>query len=135
MIKQTRNQKKRVHRSSGQALVEFALVLSLLSMLTFGIVEWGRLWMTMNALTSAAREGVRVAAVTSPDPAQVNTAVWNVLNAANLSGVSIQISGPNGNNEVTVTVSMNYSVLTGSIVPGLSGTIPITRSSVMRWEG
>lgn len=135
MKKYPRNKRKRNHRSSGQALVEFALVISLLSMITFGIIEWGRLWMTMNTLTSAAREGVRVAAVTSPDPDQVNNAVWNVLNAANLSGVSISTAGPNDDNEVTVTVQMDYPILTGSIVPGLNGTIQITRSSVMRWEG
>jgi Flp pilus assembly protein TadG len=132
MIKTTRN---RDRLPKGQALVEFALVLTVLSMIVFGTIAFGRLWMTMNALTSAAREGVRVAAVTDPDPAQVQTAVQNVLNAANITGVTVTTTGPNGNNEVMVTVQMNYTVLTGSIVPGLSGTIPITRSSIMRWEG
>ncbi len=124
-----------VHQRKGQAIVEFALVITVLSMIIFGIIEWGRLWMTMNALTSAAREGVRVAAVTSPDPARVRDAVENVLDAANLSGVSISTTGPNDDNEVRVTVQMDYPILMGSIVPGLNGTIHITRTSVMRWEG
>jgi Flp pilus assembly protein TadG len=124
-----------VHQRKGQAIVEFALIITVLSMIVFGVMEWGRLWMTMNALTSAAREGVRVAAVTSPDQARVNAAVQNVLNAANLSGVSISTTGPNDDNEVRVTVQMDYPILTGSVVPGLNGSIHITRTSVMRWEG
>ena len=37
----------------------------------FGITEFGRAWLTMNVLTSAAREGARLAVVTAPDEARV----------------------------------------------------------------
>ena len=47
----------------GQNLVEFALVVPLLLLLVIGIAEFGRAWMTRNILTGAAREAVRVAAV------------------------------------------------------------------------
>lgn len=119
----------------GQSLVEFALVLPLLLVLILGIFEFGRLWMTLNVLTGAAREGVRVAAVTDPDATLVQNAALNVLNAANLTGASITLAGPNAANEVTVTIQYDYTVLTGSIVPGLNGTFQLTRSAIMRWEG
>jgi Flp pilus assembly protein TadG len=114
--------------------VEFALVVPILILIVIGIIEFGRLWMTMNTLTGAAREGVRVAAVTPPDPALVQNAVNNILTAANLTGVTIAIAGPNGASEVTVTVQMTYTTLTGTFIPGLNG-LQLTRSAMMRWEG
>ena len=57
------------HRKSGrggQGLVEFALVVPLLLFLVLGMAEFGRLWMTKNILTGAAREAVRIAAVPPP---------------------------------------------------------------------
>lgn len=121
-------------RRDGQALVEFALVIPIFILIVIAIIEFGRLWMTMNTLSGAAREGVRVAAVTAPDPALVNNAVNNILTAANITGVTITLSGPNGANEVTVTVQMTYTTLTGTFIPGLNG-LQLTRSSMMRWEG
>ena len=122
-------------RQKGQSAVEFALLVPILVVMVFGIIESGRLWMTMNVLTGAAREGVRVAAVTAPDPALVQDAVDNLLTAANISGATTTISDPNAANEVTVTVQIDYSVITGSIVPGLGETLTLTRSATMRWEG
>ena len=51
------------NRKGGQGLVEFALVVPLFLLLLFGMVEFGRAWMTKNILTGAAREAVRRAAV------------------------------------------------------------------------
>ena len=47
----------------GAAAVEFAIVASLLFMLVFGIIEYGRIFNQLEVFTSAAREGARVAAV------------------------------------------------------------------------
>ena len=127
--------KNLIIQKEGQAVVEFALIVPILVVILFGIFEFGRLWMTMNILTGAAREGVRVAAVTAPDAGLVQNAVQNIMLAANITGATITISGPNAATEVTVTVQMNYTVVTGSIVPGLSGTFQLTRSAIMRWEG
>ncbi len=127
--------KNLIIQKEGQAVVEFALIMPILVVILFGIFEFGRLWMTMNILTGAAREGVRVAAVTAPDAGLVQNAVQNIMQAANIMGTTITISGPNAATEVTVTVQMNYTVVTGSIVPGLSGTFQLTRSAIMRWEG
>jgi len=50
---------------SGQATVEFALVIVILSTILMGIFDLGRIVYTTAALSNAAREGARVAAVTS----------------------------------------------------------------------
>lgn len=52
------------HRSeSGAAAVEFAIICSLLLILVFGVIEFGRIFNEMEVMNSAAREGARAAAV------------------------------------------------------------------------
>jgi Flp pilus assembly protein TadG len=127
--------KKLILQEHGQSLVEFALIMPIFVIILFGIIEWGRLWMTMNVLSGAAREGARVAAVTAPNLALVQNAVGNVLSAANITGATITVSGPDAANQVTVTVRFNYTVLTTTLVPGVGGTLQLTRRATMRWEG
>ena len=118
----------------GQSIVEFALVVPLLLLLLVGIIEFGRLWMTMNVLTGAAREGVRVAAVTAPDEDRVINTVQNYLISANLSGSTITVSGPNSFSEVTVTVQLDYDTIFFGFIPGLGSSFQLTRSATMHWE-
>lgn len=49
--------------SRGQSLVEFALVIPIFFLMLFGLVDMGRLVHANSALSQAAREGARVAAV------------------------------------------------------------------------
>lgn len=63
MIRQLRE------RSSGQGLVEFALVVPVIFFLLFGFIDVGRAVFEYNTLTNAARQGARVAAVNQLDPA------------------------------------------------------------------
>ena len=62
---------KRAQRSTGQALVEFALVFPVLVMILLCIFDLGRAVFAYNIIGGAAREGARVAAVnqiqSSPD--------------------------------------------------------------------
>jgi Flp pilus assembly protein TadG len=129
--------RNRNKRTSGQALVEFALLAPLLILIVMGIIEFGRLWMTMITLSGAAREGARVAVVTAPDVGAVEAAANRVLNAAGMGSATVTITGPDpdSNNEVTVRVEYTYNVITGSIIPGLGDTIQLARSAVMHWEG
>ncbi|MBN2089299.1 pilus assembly protein [candidate division KSB1 bacterium] len=126
--------RKKFGNQAGQSLVEFALVLPVFIIVIFGIIEFGRIWMTMNVITSAAREGVRIAAVTPPDVARVQNTVQNLLNASNINGAIITVAGPNAAREVTVTVQCTYTPITGAIIPGFN-VFQIVRSSVMHWEG
>ena len=118
----------------GQALVEFALIFPVFMLLLFAIIEFSRLWETTNVVTSAAREGVRVASVTAPSLAQVTSAANNILNASNINNGTVTVTGPNDSDQVIVTVSVNYVPITGNLIPGLN-QMTITRQSIMRWEG
>ncbi len=118
----------------GQSLVEFALILPVFIVVLFGIMEFGRLWETTNVLTSAAREGARVAAVTEPDLDEALTAARSVLDAGDVSGATVTINGPDANKDIVVTIVMTYTPLTGSIIPGFT-QFQLSRSTTMRWEG
>ena len=54
-------------RNSGQALVEFALVLPLFVLLVFGILDGGRAILSYNDVSQATRNVARVASVTCFD--------------------------------------------------------------------
>ncbi|MDD2371738.1 MAG: TadE/TadG family type IV pilus assembly protein [Firmicutes bacterium] len=56
---------KRENKESGQSLVEFALVIPILLIFILGILEYGWLLNAKITLTSAAREGVRAAVVST----------------------------------------------------------------------
>jgi len=76
---------KRDNNERGAAAVEFALVVSILLLIVFGIVAFGRVYSELEVMESAAREGARAAAVRSPDQivAAVNDAAapYSVDNA------------------------------------------------------
>jgi len=57
-----------VSRPSGQALVEFALVLPIVLLLLMGLFDLGRAVFLANSLTNAAREGARFAIVHQSTP-------------------------------------------------------------------
>ncbi len=50
-----------LQRRLGQSLVEMAMVLPLLTFLTFGLVDFGRAYFYQVSVTNSAREGARVA--------------------------------------------------------------------------
>jgi Flp pilus assembly protein TadG len=118
----------------GQSLVEFALVLPVFVVILFGIMEFGRLWEISNLLTSAAREGARVAAVSEPNIEKARAAAQTVLSAGRITTATITVSGPNSDKDVQVTINLAYTPLTGSIIPGW-GAFTLSRSTTMRWEG
>jgi Flp pilus assembly protein TadG len=118
---------------TAQSLVEFALVLPLLILIVVLIIEFGRLWMTVNVMTSAAREGARVAAITAPDATRVSSAAQSVLSASQVTGATVALSGPTSGGDVQVTVRLTYAPITGNIIPQLHA-LQLSRSSTMHWE-
>jgi Flp pilus assembly protein TadG len=121
----------------GQSVVEFALVLPLLLAVLFGITEFGRAWMTENILTSAAREGCRLAVVTGPDVAAVPAKVTAVCAAAGVTPSAITVTPPDPadpERRVTVRVETDFVVIPGRILGTFNGTIRLTATSVMRHE-
>jgi Flp pilus assembly protein TadG len=74
----------KLRREDGAAAVEFALIVGLLSILVFGLLEYGLAFWQVQNLRSSAREGARVAAVGGDDTA-VRTAMA-ASSAGSLSG-------------------------------------------------
>jgi Flp pilus assembly protein TadG len=75
----------------GSALVEFALVLTLLLLLLGGTFELGRAFWYYEALTKATRDGARafsVAPKATINSAGISKAKTTVVNAANAAGVT-----------------------------------------------
>ncbi len=72
---------------SGQTLVEFALIASLLFLILFGIIEFGRIFHAYLVVTSAAREGARKAAVTG-DSAAIANAIQAAIASLSATAVS-----------------------------------------------
>lgn len=69
----------------GKTLVEFAIVGTVVLTVMFGVIEFGRLFWTHNALRDAARRGVRYAAIRKNDTAG-QQAVKNMVVYGNPNG-------------------------------------------------
>jgi Flp pilus assembly protein TadG len=88
----------------GQSLLETALTLPLLLLISVGIFEFGRAYQTWQIVTNAAREGARVAVL----PTYVNGAV-----EARVQGYLTSGQLPNASS-ATVVVNRNTTVSIGT---------------------
>ncbi|MBO1265976.1 pilus assembly protein [Proteiniclasticum sp. SCR006] len=130
--------KLEIHKKEeGQGLVEFALVLPILLLFLLGIIEFGWLFNARISLTSAAREGARVAAVSNINhQAKAEEAVTSSLSGA--SGVVVTSVGYDSdidtlNNIRNVIIEVNGQVepLIGFFV---TGPQQMTAKATMRLE-
>ena len=106
----------------GVALVEAAITIPLLLMVSAGIFEFGRAYQTWQVITNAAREGARVAVLPSATPGAVTQRVRDYMQAGQLSrwssagivvdsGVTLRVGGPPEATRVTVTYPFTFVVL------------------------
>jgi Flp pilus assembly protein TadG len=73
---------KAINREKAQTMVEFALVFPIVLLITYGIIEFGRILFTYSAVTGAARDGARYGAVVGIDPAHPQFADCAGIDAA-----------------------------------------------------
>lgn len=116
----------------GQSLVEFALLSSILVFLVLGLVDVGRLYLTVLTLDSAAAEGVSYASLR---PTQTDEAGLRAVNegagslVVNSSAFNASINAPRieGGEPITCTVAYTFR----PIFPIFSDlTVPLQRSAV-----
>ncbi|MGN7250718.1 TadE/TadG family type IV pilus assembly protein [Arthrobacter sp. SAFR-014] len=106
----------------GAVAVEFALLAPVLIMLLLGIMEFGRAYNAQILLTSAAREGVRVMAITN-DSALASAAAIRLEPAVADGSVNFSASSPAGATkcsagaQISVTVSYPLQTMTGIAGP------------------
>ena len=141
MLKRCRNQR-------GTALLETAITIPLVLLVTVSIFEFGRAYQTWQVMTNAAREGARVAVLPESTDAQVTDAVRNYMKGGKLASwssatVNVERAVPFGANtasRITVTYPFNFTVLNpviklvqkGSTVG--KGTTNMSSSALMRNE-
>lgn len=134
---------------SGQAVVEFALILPVFMLMLFGAIEFGRAYYTLHLLTNAAREGARTGALPEQLEEDVQGAVNDFLENSGLSGswsTDVDVTDDAGStraggmtdavegDRVHVTVSYDFHVMSGRIIPGFTGTVPLSGRCVFRHE-
>jgi Flp pilus assembly protein TadG len=102
---------RRAPRDRGAAAVEFALLLPLLTLLVFGIVDFGRALNAQITLTQAAREGARMAALGEPNVVSGTQAAATGLSPVSVTVTSCPTGAAAGTNAV-VQVSYSFSFVT-----------------------
>ena len=75
---------KRMRSEKGAALIEAAITVPIILLISVGIFEFGRAYQTMQVLTNAAREGARIAVITASTDADVTARVRNYMKAGSL---------------------------------------------------
>lgn len=131
----------------GASAVEFAIVLPLLVVLTFGIIEFSILFYDKAIITNASREGARAGIVFNGDypgvsEADIKNVVDNYLGSHLITfgtptpattTLDTQCTDTGVPITITVTYPYNFLVLP-NIVTSLAGTINLTAQTVMNCE-
>lgn len=102
--------KERDRRQRGTATVEMAIVLTLLMMVTVGTIEYGWMFVNLQRITNAARQGARVAAVSGATDADGRNTIDALLSGMPVSSRTV---GPSASdpNAVTATVVVDTSAI------------------------
>ena len=128
-----------LQNNRGVAAVELAIFLPILTLLVFGSIEFGLLFYNQQVITNASREGVR-AGITGTVDTDIKNIVKNYCNGKliNLNGDNelltgaVTVSGPDGNDDLTVSVSFKYNFLCLGILGFTDKTL--SAQTVMRME-
>lgn len=126
--------------NTGQALVEFALILPFLLFLTFAIIEFGRYLYIKNAATNGARQGARVAAVTPLDwtptrKSAIYHAATSIKAGSGAWNTPVIAPDPPSTSGVAITVTVSKPF---TMMPFLTYFVPtltsVSASATMRYE-
>jgi len=79
---------KRLRNQRGAALIETAITIPLVLLVSVSIFEFGRAYQTWQVLTNAAREGARIAVLEQYTDADVTNTVRNYLTSGRLTNAS-----------------------------------------------
>jgi Flp pilus assembly protein TadG len=125
-------ERSREEAERGQSLLELAILLPVLLIILLGILDVGRLYMTMVAIHDAAAEGASYAASYPSRTSQIQQRAAEsstALTTIDPSMVVITYGGSQSSGQpITVTVNYDYDLLT----PLLSAMVP---SGTLRVRG
>ncbi len=117
----------------GAVAVEFAILAPVLIMLLLGIMEFGRAYNVQVSLSNAAREGVRVMAI-SNDQTAAKTAAKNAAVSLNpgLADTNFTFSPASCTSGAQMSVTIKYTL---STLTGIAGPFPMQGVGVMVCSG
>ena len=132
--------KRRLREKRGVAMIETAIVMLLLILITFGIMEYGWLFHRIQQMNSCARAGVRQAVLPDSTLPAVQNAVLTLATGYGIYGYTMTVTPGDitvlGSGElITVTVEVPYpniQLVGGSLFPMPD---PLRASVTMAKEG
>jgi Flp pilus assembly protein TadG len=104
----------------GSTLVEYAIGATVFIMAMFAVLEFGRALWAHNALTDAARQGARYAALHTPGGAE-DTNIKNLVVYGNTAGGTTPIVPGLSTSNVQITRSGDFSVNSGTVTVKITG--------------
>lgn len=124
-------------RTRGAAAVEFAIVLTLLLMIVFGVIDFGRSYNAKETLTQAAREGARLVALNQSNVVSRTQAAATGLSPVNVNVVQSCPAGASQGTDAKVTVTYRFTFVTPllALVGRASGPITLTGVGEMPCAG
>jgi Flp pilus assembly protein TadG len=143
--------RRRLSSQGGASAVEFALVLPLLIVITFGIIEFGIYLYNQQVITNASREGARagiVAGSSRVTPTGASDSIDKVVEKYCLNNL-VTFGAPNTpitmvagysdkapfGTELTVRVTYDYSFLViPNFIPAIDKIRTMRAVTVMRYE-
>jgi Flp pilus assembly protein TadG len=93
---------RRITSETGAALLEAAVTIPLLLLISVGIFDFGRAYQTWQILTNAAREGARVAVVPNPAAGAPEARAREYMRSGQLSRADIATVHVNRNASLTI---------------------------------
>jgi len=127
---------RRKRSRSGATLVEFALIAPILFVFFVSCIEFSRINMIRNSMSSAAYEGARKGIIPGSTSAQVEATARASLSATGIVPESVVVT-PTIITQTTPTVTVTITVLGSNnlwIAPMFTKGISITKSSTLSRE-
>lgn len=107
----------------GQAIVEFALAVPFIFMLTFGVIEFGRLMFSYSLVVTAAREAARY-----------GSAVENYQDCTGIQQAAVRVGGMAGVQAGNVNISYDDG-FGGSVRSCPPGVLPLGSRVIVQVQG
>ncbi len=124
-------------QEDGQSIVEFALVITVLFIVLFGIVQVGSALHAYLVISQASREGARVGVVGGSDE-QVFDTVVSLCARLPQDGLTVEVSPVESErvrgSALRVKVGYEYQVGEGLIARIIGDSVSLSAESVMRVE-
>ena len=128
----------------GTALVEMALALLILLLLTMGAIEYGWFFLKQQQITNAARQAARFASTADATDATVSSQITTLMNSYGMGSTGYtktyswnpaDVSTVARGTSISVTISVSYSKLTITNSSLLPTPATVSATVAMQKEG